>query len=61
MVANQWNHIQVSAIGTQISVTLNGVTGSVVDSRFAAGPIALNFQGGDLRLKNFNFTIPGRW
>ena len=61
MVANQWNHIQVSAIGAQISVTLNGVTGTVVDSRFAAGPIALNYQGGDLRLKNFNFTIPGRW
>jgi len=61
VIVNQWNHLQVSAIGNQISVTLNGVTASVVDTRFVAGPIALNYQGGDLRLKNFNFTIPGRW
>jgi len=60
-IVNQWNHLHVSAIGNQISVKLNGVTGSVVDTRFGAGPIALNYQGGDLRLKNFNFTIPGRW
>jgi len=58
---NQWNHLQVSAMGNQISVTINGATGSVVDTRFAAGPVAVNYQGGDLRLKNFNFTIPGRW
>jgi len=58
---NQWNHLQVSAMGNQISVTINGVSGSVVDTRFAVGPIALNYQSGDLRLKNFNFTIPGRW
>jgi len=60
-IVNQWNHLQVSAMGNQISVTINGVSGSVVDTRFAVGPIALNYQSGDLRLKNFNFTIPGRW
>lgn len=60
-VANQWNHIQISAIGNKLSVTLNGVVNQVIDARFSAGPIAVNYQGGVLRLKNFNFTIPGRW
>jgi len=61
-VANQWNHIQISAIGSQLVVTLNGASNQVVDTRFnAGGPVAINFQAGELRLKNFNITIPGRW
>jgi hypothetical protein len=60
-VANQWNHIQISAIGTQLSVTLNGVTHQVTDTRFSSGPIAINYLGGELRLKNIYLTIPGRW
>lgn len=60
-VTNQWNHIQISAIGTQLSVTVNGVVNQVVDTRFSAGPIAIDYRGGDLRLKDMNFTIPGRW
>jgi len=60
-VANQWNHIQVSAIGTQISVTLNGIVNQVTDTRFSAGLFAMNYQGGELRLKDINVTIPGRW
>lgn len=60
-IANQWNHIQIDAIGTQLSVTLNGVTHQVRDTRFGMGPIALNYLGGELRLKNIYLTIPGRW
>lgn len=60
-VANQWNHIQISAIGNQISVTLNGVANQVTDPRFSAGSFAINYQAGELRMKNINVTIPGRW
>jgi hypothetical protein len=60
-VANQWNHIQISAIGNQISVTLNGIVSQVTDTRFSAGSFAMNYQAGELRLKNINATIPGRW
>jgi len=61
-VTNQWNHIQVSAIGSKISITLNGVTNQITDTRFGAGgPMAVNYQHGEMRLKNFNVTIPGRW
>ncbi len=60
-VANQWNHMQISAIGTELSVTLNGITHQVRDTRFGAGPIAMNYMGGELRLKNIYVTIPGRW
>jgi len=60
-VANQWNHMQISAIGNQISITLNGVTNQVTDGRFNAGPIAVNYQAGELRLKDIKITIPGRW
>ncbi len=60
-VANQWNHMKISAIGKKISVTLNGVTDQVIDTRFNAGPLAMNYQGGDFRLKNIYVTIPGRW
>ena len=60
-VANQWNHIQISAIGNQISVTLNGIVSQVTDTRFSAGSFAMNYQKGELRLKNINLTIPGRW
>ena len=60
-VANQWNHMLISVIGTELSVTLNGVTHQVRDTRFGAGPIAINYMGGELRLKNIDVTIPGRW
>jgi len=61
-VTNQWNHIQVSVIGSKISITLNGVTNQITDTRFGAGgPMAVNYQHGEMRLKNFNVTIPGRW
>lgn len=60
-VANKWNHMQISAIGNQISITLNGATNQVTDSRFNAGPIAINYQAGELRLKDIKVTIPGRW
>ena len=62
IVADQWNHMQISVIGTQISVTLNGVNSQMTDTRFGSGGrIAINYQAGELRLKNFNVTIPGRW
>ena len=60
-VANRWNHIQISAIGTDLTVTLNGVTHHVQDARFSNGPVALNYINGELRLKNIYLTIPGRW
>jgi hypothetical protein len=60
-VVNQWNHMKISAIGTQLSITLNGISSKVTDTRFSAGPVAINYQGGELRLKNIYVTIPGRW
>lgn len=60
-VANQWNHIQISAMGNQISVTLNGKVNQVTETRFSAGSFAINYQVGELRMKNINVTIPGRW
>ena len=60
-VANQWNRMQISVIGTELSVTLNGLTHQVRDTRFGTGPIAMNYMGGELRLKNIDVTIPGRW
>jgi len=60
-VANQWNRIQISAIGNQLSVTLNGIANQVTDTRFSAGSFAINYQAGELRMKNINGTIPGRW
>ena len=60
-VTNQWNHIRISAIGTELAVTLNGVTHRVQDTRFSTGPLAINYIGGELRLKNIFLTIPGRW
>ncbi len=60
-VAQQWNHILISGNGSQLSVTLNGVVNQAVDTRHNKGPIAIDFQGGELRLKNMNFIIPGRW
>ena len=61
LVANRWNHMQISAIGTQISITLNGVTNQVTDTHFDAGPIAVSYQRGGFRLRNINVTIPTRW
>jgi Domain of Unknown Function (DUF1080) len=60
-VANQWNHIRISAIGTDLAVTLNGVTHHVQNARFSNGPLAINYINGELRLKNIYLTIPGRW
>ena len=60
-IAKQWNHIQISAIGRQISVTLNGQTHQINNTQFSAGPIAINYGGGELRVKNVYVTIPGRW
>ena len=60
-ISNQWNHMQISAIGSQISVTLNGQTHQINNAQFSAGPIAINYRGGELRVKNVYVTIPGRW
>jgi hypothetical protein len=60
-VANQWNHMQISAIGNQISITLNGITNQITDNRFNAGPFAIDYLKGELRLKDIKVTIPGRW
>ena len=60
-VANQWNHMKISVVGSQLVITLNGITSQVTDTRFNAGPLALNYQGGDFRVKNIYITIPGRW
>jgi len=60
-VANQWNHMKISVVGSQLAITLNGIASQVTDTRFNAGPLALNYQGGDFRVKNIYITIPGRW
>jgi hypothetical protein len=43
----QWNVYEITAKGTQLSVTLNGVrTADVQDSKHASGPIALQYAPG---------------
>lgn len=60
-VSNQWNHMQISGIGNNLSITLNGSSSQIVDTQFAAGPFAIAYRAGGLRLKNLNVTVPGRW
>lgn len=52
MAANRWNNFQISARGDRLVVVLNGAqTVDVRDSRFRAGPIALQSAGGTIRFR----------
>ena len=45
--ADKWNVYEITAKGTQLTVTLNGVqTVNVQDSKFKSGPIALQYAPG---------------
>lgn len=48
----RWNTYEVTAKGAQLTVTLNGVrTVDVQDSKFAGGPIALQYAGGVVKFR----------
>ena len=50
--AGKWNTYEITAKGSQLTVTLNGVvTADVADSKFAGGPIALQSAGGVIKFK----------
>jgi hypothetical protein len=48
----QWNTVEITARGAQLSVTLNGVqTASVQHAKFAQGPLALQYGAGAKNLE----------
>jgi hypothetical protein len=50
--AGQWNTMDITARGSQLTVVFNGVvTVNVQDSKFAAGPIALQYGGGVVKFR----------
>ena len=49
----QWNRLKITARGSQLQVTLNErLMVDTKDSRFASGPIALQYAAGDVRFRN---------
>jgi hypothetical protein len=49
----KWNTYDITAKGTHLTVTLNGVrTADVNDSRLASGPIALQYDVGTVKFRN---------
>jgi hypothetical protein len=49
----QWNTYEITAKGSEFTVTLNGVrtVDGVKDSKFASGPIALQYGGGVVKFR----------
>jgi hypothetical protein len=48
----RWNTYEITAKGAQLTVTLNGArTVDVQDSKFAGGPIALQYAGGVVKFR----------
>jgi hypothetical protein len=48
----QWNTYEITAKGSQLTVTLNGIrTADVQDSKHASGPIALQYGGGVVKFR----------
>ena len=48
----QWNTMDITAKGSQLTVLFNGVqTVDVQDSKFASGPIALQYGGGVVKFR----------
>jgi hypothetical protein len=49
----KWNTYEITANGTHLTVTLNGVrTADVNDSRLASGPFALQYDAGTVKFRN---------
>ncbi|HEX8885159.1 MAG TPA: DUF1080 domain-containing protein [Noviherbaspirillum sp.] len=49
----KWNTYDITARGTHLTVTLNGVrTADVNDSRLARGPVALQYDSGTVKFRN---------
>jgi len=50
--AGQWNTYEITAKGTQLTVALNGaVTASIQNSKYARGPIALQYIAGIVKFR----------
>lgn len=50
--ANKWNTYEIVAKGAQLTVRLNGtLTAQAEDSKFAKGPIALQYAAGTVRFR----------
>ena len=53
----KWNTFDITAKGTRLIVTLNGVvTADVQDSKFANGPIALQYAAGVIRFRKVQIS-----
>ena len=49
---NQWNTYDITAKGSQLTVVLNGIqTVNIRDSKFAKGPITLQYGGGVVKFR----------
>ena len=54
----QWNTYQITARGSRLTVTLNGVrTVDVDDSQYADGPIALQYGAGVVKFRNVRIRL----
>lgn len=54
----QWNTYQITARGSRLTVTLNGVrTVDVEDSQFTDGPIALQYGAGVVKFRNVRIQL----
>ncbi len=52
LAAGKWNTYEITAKGSQLTVTLNGVvTADVSNSKFTSGPIALQSAGGVIKFR----------
>ena len=50
--AGRWNTYEITAKGTQLRVVLNGIeTVRIEDSKFASGPVSLQYAGGVVKFR----------
>lgn len=55
--AGKWNTFEITAEGSHLVVRLNGtLTVDAMDSKFASGPIALQYGAGLVRFRNVKIT-----
>ena len=53
MTGGQWNNYEITARGSRLVVTLNGMPMvDIEDSQFAEGPIALQYGAGTVKFRN---------
>ena len=61
--ASQWNKIAIKSRQNKLSIVLNGIVAAdnLIVNRFASGPVAIRFDGGNFAIRKITAVIPGRW